>query len=321
MFTAAARQSQQLALTFGRWVFNDAAFVDGIDEDRRDGVDWLRAVPFMLIHLACGFVVVVGVSWTALLVALMAYLVRMFAITGFYHRYFSHRSFEVSRAMRLAMGILGCTAGQRGPLWWAGHHREHHAKSDTAADPHSPSQRGFLYSHTIWFLTRGNFALRTGRVRDWLRYPELVWLEKLDWLPFIGFAFACYALGSWLEEFAPDLDTNGWQLLVWGFFISTVVLYHATYTINSIAHGLGRRRYETPDDSRNNAWLAVITLGEGWHNNHHHYPSSARQGFYWWELDVCFLGLCLMRSLGLARKLKTVPLDVKSSGMVKTRDT
>ena len=295
------------------WVINDETLVRHLSTAERNQIDLLRLLPFALLHGACLFVLVVGVSPVAVAVAIALYAVRMFAITGFYHRYFSHRSFKVPRGTQFLMALAGCTAGQRGPLWWAGHHREHHAESDTAADPHSPKHHGFLFSHTLWFLTRGNFPLRRNRVRDWLRFPELVWLERLDWVPFLALGVACYALGAWLEATAPSLRTSGPQMLIWGFFVSTVTLYHATYTINSVAHRFGRRRYETGDTSRNNAWLALITLGEGWHNNHHHYPLAARQGFFWWELDICYLGLRLMETVGLASDLRPVPASILAS--------
>ena len=149
-------------------------------------------------------------------------------------------------------------------------------------------------------------------MRDWLRFPELRWLERLDWLPFVALGAGCWALGAWLQVAAPGLGTSGAQMLVWGFFISTVVLYHATYTINSLAHRYGTRRYATRDDSRNNAWLALITLGEGWHNNHHFYPASARQGFFWWEVDISWMLLRVMQALGLVRDLRPVPAHVKA---------
>ena len=292
------------------WLLNDERAFGAPDEASRQRIDWLRAIPFVAIHLACLAVLAVGVSPVAVAVAVALYLVRMFFVTAFFHRYFAHRAFRASRGVQFAMAVLGCTAGQRGPLWWAGHHREHHVTADTADDPHSPDHRGVLFSHTLWFLTRGAFATPAHRVRDWLRFPELRWLERLDWLPFVALAFACYALGAWLERAAPSLGTDGPQMLVWGFFVSTVVLYHATYTINSLAHRFGRRRYATRDSSRNNVWLALLTLGEGWHNNHHYYPASARQGFFWWELDVSYLLLRVMAALGLVRDLRPVPARV-----------
>ena len=294
---------------FWQWLTNDPGRVAHLDAGARTRLDWPRVTAFAALHLGCLLVAVVGVSPVALAVAAALYVVRMFFITAFYHRYFAHRSFSVSRPMQLAMAILGCTAGQRGPLWWAGHHRSHHAGADTAKDPHSPAHRGMLFSHMGWFLTVESFALPEHRVRDWLRYPELRALERLDWIPFALLAAACYALGAWLEHTAPALGTSGAQMLVWGFFVSTVALYHATYTINSLAHRFGRRDFDTADDSRNNAWLAVLTLGEGWHNNHHFRPSAARLGFRWWQLDLGYLGLALLRATGLARGLKAVPAD------------
>lgn len=294
------------------WLINDERALVVHAGKPANSLDWTRLVPFVLIHLACLAVIEVGVSPVAVGVAALTYLLRMFFITAFFHRYFSHRAFQASRGFQFVMAVLGCTAGQRGPVWWAGHHREHHINADTELDPHSPAHRGFLFSHTLWFLTRGAFCVPAYRVRDWLRFPELRWLERLDWLPFVALAAGCWALGAWLEAVAPGLGTSGAQMLVWGFFVSTVALYHATYTINSLAHRYGTRRYATRDDSRNNPWLALITLGEGWHNNHHYYPASARQGFFWWEVDFSWMLLRVMQSLGLVRNLRPVPAHVKA---------
>jgi stearoyl-CoA desaturase (delta-9 desaturase) len=270
-------------------------------------MDWMRAAPFIALHLACLAVFFTGVSTAAVTAAAVSYLLRMFFITAFYHRYFGHRAFRASRAMQFVMAALGCTAGQRGPLWWAGHHREHHATADTAADPHSPSHRGMWFSHTLWFLTRRSFALPEQRVKDWLRYPELRALERVDWLPFVLYGAGCYAFGAWLGGAYPELGTSGPQMLVWAFFVSTVALYHATYSINSLAHRFGTRRFKTRDDSRNNPWLALITLGEGWHNNHHRFPAAARQGFFWWEIDISYLVLRVLAAAGLVSGLRQVP--------------
>lgn len=158
-----------------------------------------------------------------------------------------------------------------------------------------------------WFLTKRAFATDLSRVPDLARYPELRWLDRYDVAVPAAMAVGLYALGEVLERFAPGLDTSGPQLLVWGFFVSTVVLFHATVTINSLAHRFGSRRFATTDDSRNNLWLALLTFGEGWHNNHHFYSSSARQGFRWWEIDLTWYGLRLMALLGLVRDLKPVP--------------
>jgi stearoyl-CoA desaturase (delta-9 desaturase) len=302
-----AKHKTSIALRFWWWLVNDPRRQPVLTSAEREQLDWLRIVPFVGIHLGCLLVVYVGVSTAAVVVATGLYLLRMFFVTAFYHRYFSHRAFRTGRVTQFVMALLGTTAGQRGPLWWAAHHREHHLTADTAHDPHSPSHKGVFFSHALWFLTRGSFQTQTHRVKDWMKYRELRLLEQLDWVPFLLLGAGCYGLGWYLESSQPELNTSGAQMLVWGFFISTVALYHATYTINSLAHRFGTRRYPTRDQSRNNFWLALITLGEGWHNNHHYYPVSARQGFRWWELDISYLGLKLLASMGLVENLRPVP--------------
>ncbi|RZA12347.1 MAG: acyl-CoA desaturase [Lysobacteraceae bacterium] len=293
-----------------RWFDTDAGrgSVDASDGDR---VDWLRAVPFIAMHLACLGVFAVGVSATAVWVAVALYALRMFAITGFYHRYFSHRTFQASRPVQFAFALIGAASVQRGPLWWAAHHRHHHVHADTPVDPHSP-RRGFWRSHAGWFLTRSAFRTDPSRIGDLLKFPELRWLDRFDTAVPLALALALYAGGELLARLAPGLGTNGPQLLVWGFFISTVVLFHATVTINSLAHRWGSRRFDTRDDSRNNLWLALLTFGEGWHNNHHFFPGSARQGFHWWEIDITWYGLRLLQALGLVHGLKPVPVSVRA---------
>jgi len=269
------------------------------------------------MHIACIGVIWVGISPAAVAVALVAYLVRMFAITGFYHRYFSHRSFKTSRPWQFIFGLLGASAVQRGPLWWAAHHRYHHANSDQASDVHSPTQHGFWRSHMGWFLSIKGYAPDLRFVRDLLKFPELRWLDRFDILIPVALGLGMFLFGVLLSHLG--LKTNGLQMLVWGFFISTVVCWHATYTINSLSHLFGRQRYRTGDTSRNNWFLAILTLGEGWHNNHHYYPMAARQGFYWWEYDVTFYLLKLMSWLGLIWDLKPVPASVRENPSRKLR--
>jgi len=276
-------------------------------------------LPFVALHLACAAVIWVGWSPVAVLVALGLYLLRMFAITGGYHRYFSHRTYRTSRAVQFLLALLGNASVQRGPLWWAAHHRHHHRHSDEAPDPHSPRVHGFLWSHVGWITTRDNYAVRKELIPDLLRYPELRFLDRHDTLVPLGLGVGLYAAGELLRASWPGLGTSGWQLVVWGFCISTVALYHATFTINSLAHLFGRRRFPTQDDSRNNPWLALITLGEGWHNNHHHYPHSVRQGFRWWELDVTYLTLRAMAAVGLVWELKPVPVELRASRRARLR--
>jgi len=269
-------------------------------------VDLARIIPFVGLHLACLAVLWVGVSPVAIAAFLASYLLRMFAITAFYHRYFAHRAFRTSRAVQFVFALIGASATQRGPLWWAAHHRRHHKCADGRGDPHTP-RKGLAWSHMGWFLSRSHFGTEWAQIPDLARFPELRWLDRFDLVIPVVYAAGMFALGALLNRLAPGLGTSGAQMLVWGYFISTVVLIHVTLTINSLAHRFGSRRFDTPDRSRNNPWLALLTLGEGWHNNHHHFPGSARQGFYWWELDISFLVLKAMSWVGLVRDLKPVP--------------
>jgi len=300
--SAVARAGRML----GAWFDNSAVAVESSDPKH---IDWLRVLPFFGLHLACLGVLWVGWSWTAVGIALALYALRMLAITGFYHRYFSHKAFRTSRAMQFVFALLGASAVQRGPLWWASHHRHHHAHADDEQDVHSPHRHGFLWSHTGWFMASANFATRLAAVPDLAKFPELRFLDRFDALVPLLLALGLYGVGELLAYSAPTLGTSGLQLVVWGFAISTVLLYHATFTVNSLAHTIGWRRYATRDQSRNSLWLALLTFGEGWHNNHHHFPGSARQGFYWWEIDLTYYFLKLLAALGLIWELRLVPAD------------
>jgi len=284
--------------------------------DNAEGIEIIRIIPFVLLHVACLGAFFVEVSLVAILVALVMYVLRMFAITGFYHRYFSHKAFKTSRPIQFIFAFLAASAAQRGPLWWASHHRHHHANSDKPNDSHSPVQHGFIWSHITWFLVNKNFIPKNERVKDLLIYPELRFLDRFDVIAPLFLAIGLYILGTAFEENAPHFGTNGIQLLVWGFVISTVFLYHMTFTVNSLAHVWGKRRFNTNDQSRNNPLIAIFTLGEGWHNNHHHFPSSAKQGFYWWEIDLTYYGLKVLSALGLIWDLRKVPSEVLSNKRV-----
>jgi stearoyl-CoA desaturase (Delta-9 desaturase) len=266
-----------------------------------DSVDWTKSIPFFGVHVACLGVFWTGVSWNAIALCAATYAVRMFAITGGYHRYFAHRSYRTSRAFQFVLAALACSAVQRGPLWWAGHHRHHHQHSDQDADVHSPEREGFWWSHVGWLLSRRHDATRLDVIQDFARYPELRVLNH--WYAASG---VLLALGC--------LAAMGWQGLVWGFFISTVLLFHATFAINSLCHMFGKIRYKTTDASRNSAVLALLTLGEGWHNNHHYYATSTRMGFFWWEIDITFYILKLLSLVGLVWDLKQPPQHVLDVG-------
>jgi stearoyl-CoA desaturase (delta-9 desaturase) len=232
-----------------------------------------------------------GVDATALLLCGGTYLLRMFGVTAGYHRYFAHRTYKTSRLGQFVLAWLGCSCLQRGPLWWTSRHRDHHRHSDTPADPHSPHETTFWWSHVGWILSTEHQDTAWDQIREWSVYPELRWLDRNHWVPGLVLAVLCWLIG-------------GWTGLVWGFLVSTILVYHAVFTINSLSHLFGSRRYATCDESRNNLFLALITLGEGWHNNHHHYQSSANQGFFWWEIDISFSILRLLKCLGLVWDLR-----------------
>lgn len=267
----------------------------------------MDALPILAIHVIGGMVFLTGFSWIAVAVAVALFWGRMFVITAFYHRYFSHRTFRTHRITQFVFAFLGTTCAQRGPCWWAAHHREHHRHSDDEPDPHSPWWKGTLWSHTAWFLTDKGRATNWEGIPDWRKVPELVWLEKYHLIGPLALIGSMGMLGWVCQAWAPSLGTGPWQMIAWGFGLSTSVLYHATFTINSLAHRIGSQRFDTGDHSRNNWFLALITLGEGWHNNHHYCPGTVRQGFYWWEFDPAYWTLRLMSMVGLVWELNPVP--------------
>ena len=260
---------------------------------RRRGTFSLRSLPFLLLQASVLLVFTTHFSWTGLLLCLSCYFIRMFAITGFYHRYFSHRTYAMGRPMQFLAALLGATATQKGALWWAAHHRMHHKASDTEADPHN-SHEGFWHAHWMWFLYRESAVTEFDRIPELACYPELRLLDRLCYLPAFLMGLGLFAVG-------------GWHWLVWGYFVSTFLLSNGTYTINSLMHYWGRQRFYTGDESRNHWLLALLTLGEGWHNNHHRYQASTRNGFFWYEIDPTYYLLKLMSFVGLVRDLKPVP--------------
>jgi stearoyl-CoA desaturase (delta-9 desaturase) len=272
-----------------------------------DTLEGSKLIPFLFLHLGCLLAFYCGWSPVSIILAIVLYWVRMFAITAFYHRYFSHRSFKTSRLGQFVFALLAMSAIQRGPLWWASHHRKHHRESDKTNDPHSPIVKGLFWSHFGWMTASTNLKTDYSVVKDWAKFPELVFLNQYDWIVPLLYAALLYVSGVFLAQLYPQWHTSGFQFLVWGFFISTVILFHGTCTINSLAHLFGSQRYDTGDRSRNNVWLALITLGEGWHNNHHRYQHTARQGFFWWEIDCTYYLLSAMAFLGLIYDLNPVP--------------
>ncbi len=277
-------------------------------------IDWQRTLPFLFLHGGCLAVFWVGMSPVSVGAAFFFYLIRMFAITGFYHRYFSHRTFKTSRAAQFLFAVLGNASMQRGPLWWAATHRHHHHHADDEEDMHSPSRKGFFWSHIGWLTSMRNFFTPYEKVADLSRYPELVFLNRYDKTIPILYGLMMLAIGAAFEKKFPFLHVTMWQFFVWTFFISTTLLLHGTLFINSLAHLWGNRSYETSDNSRNNWWLSLITLGEGWHNNHHRYPHATRQGFRWWEIDITYYCLKILSWCGIIWDLKPVPRSILDEG-------
>ena len=257
----------------------------------------VEAIPFALAHVACLAAIWTGVSWSDIGLAVGLYALRMFAVTAGYHRYFSHRAFKTGRVFQVVLAFVAQTSAQRGVLWWAAKHRHHHRHSDSKEDVHSPVHDGFWHSHFGWFFTERHAHTDWDAIRDFAKYPELRWLDRQPHLPAVLLGVVVWALA-------------GWPGLIVGFFWSTVALWHATFSINSLAHVIGRRRYVTGDESRNNWWLAVLTFGEGWHNNHHHFRSAARQGFHWYEIDVSYYVLKALAAVGLVWELRDPPVHV-----------
>jgi len=266
--------------------------------DRRFG--W-RSLPFFFVHVAAvAGVVRLGWSWKGFALAIALYYARMFFVTAGYHRYFSHRSFRTSRVMQFIFALGASTTSQKGILWWASHHRLHHKLSDQPGDVHSAKLDGFWWSHVGWILSEKHEKTDESRVKDLLRYPELRWFDRWFLVPPIAMGIVLFLIG-------------GWWAVVWGMLVSTTLLWHGTFTINSLTHIFGKRRYATTDNSRNHWLLALITMGEGWHNNHHYYQRSERQGFFWWEIDLTHYVLRAMQALGLVWDLHAPPKKVRDA--------
>ncbi len=267
----------------------------------RRAYELITFIPFITMHVAC-----LGLLWTGArpidwIVCGVLYFVRVFGVMAGYHRYFSHRTFKTSRVFQFVLAVLAELSVQKGVLWWAAHHRTHHKFTDLPWDVHSPVQTGFWHAHMMWLAESGSEDTRDERVRDLARFPELVWLNKYWPVP-----PTLLGVGVFLAF--------GWSGLLLGFCVSTVLVWHATFLVNSLAHMIGKRRFATTDTSRNNWLIALFTLGEGWHNNHHHFMGSARQGFYWWEIDVTYYVLRVLAWLGVVWDIRPVPAAVLAEG-------
>lgn len=270
------------------------------------------SIPLLFMHLSCAGIFFVQGGWPAWSIFALMYVVHVFALTAGYHRYFAHKSFKTSRSFQFILAVLGATAAQRDPLWWASHHRIHHQTADTEADPHSPRQHGFWWAHMGWIMRRDLMETRFDKVKDFAKYPELMWLNRHPYAPAFVLAAVLLGTGAGIHRMQPAWGITGPQFLFYGFFLSTVAVYHVTFCINSVAHMFGRRRFDQSDDSRNNWLLGLLAMGEGWHNNHHRYAVCARQGFRWWEIDLSYYLLRGLERLHLVWDIRQPPRSLLS---------
>ena len=281
-------------------VIVDATRAPAADAPARFPMLNLPGMAFVGLHVAAVVLpFFVSFTWVGLALFAAFYSIRVFGLTAGYHRYFAHRGYKTSRWFQFVIGCMGASALQRGPIWWAGHHRSHHKHSDTELDVHSPVTSSVWWSHVGWVLSNKFSDTPWHQMKDWARFPEMKWLDKWDVLPGVLVAPFCWLVGY----LTGGLD-GAWSGLVWGFFVSTVAVYHVTFMVNSVCHLFGTRRYATGDDSRNNWVVGLLTFGEGWHNNHHHYPSAARQGFKWWEIDISYMVLKALSAVGVVWDLR-----------------
>jgi stearoyl-CoA desaturase (delta-9 desaturase) len=269
-----------------------------VADDRK--INWGTSAAFFFVHFFPLMAIWTGVTWTAVAILVVTYYVRVLCITAGYHRYFSHRTYRLSRVPQFLLAFGALTASQKGPLWWAAHHRHHHRYSDTDVDIHSPKD-GFVWSHMGWILCDRYNGTDLNAIRDFARFPELRFLNDHDWIGPWALGAACFLIG-------------GWSGLFFGFFLSTILLWHGTFLVNSLAHVMGRRRFETNDTSKNSFLIAFVTAGEGWHNNHHRYQTSARQGFYWWQFDPTWYLLRVGEKLGIVKDLRRPPKRILDEG-------
>jgi len=274
------------------------------DEDNRL---LMASSPIFIMHLLALGALFTGFSWAAVIALLITYVVRVFALTAGFHRYFSHRSFKTSRTFQFIMAWVGTSAAQLGPMWWAANHRHHHQHSDKPEDIHSPVIKDAFWAHIGWILCRAYGTIQQDRIKYLSKYPELRFIDRFHVLPVASLIGVLYAVGAGLNTYYPALGTSGMQMVMWGFFLSTILVYHVTFCVNSVTHIIGNKRFDNDDESRNSFWIALLTFGEGWHNNHHRWPLSARQGMYWWEFDLSYLLLRGLEKLGLVWDLKVYP--------------
>jgi fatty-acid desaturase len=267
----------------------------------QEKMNWLTISVLTLLHIGA-IAALFCFSWRNLAVALFVYWIAVgFGISLGYHRLHTHRGFKTSLLFEYFLAVCGALSFEGGPIFWVATHRIHHQKSDRDGDPHSPRD-GAWWAHVGWILVgeskHSNTRLMSKYAPDLARHRFYVWLNNYHWLPTVALAALLYAIG-------------GLPLFLWAICLRIVVGLHATWLVNSATHMWGSRRFATRDDSRNNWWVALITFGEGWHNNHHAHPVSARHGLAWYEFDLSWITLKLLRVIGLVNSIQVARLNTK----------
>lgn len=283
-----------------------AASPGGIQMGRsqtESGVVWTTAVFMGIFHLGA-FAALFFFSWTNLIIAAVLYLLAVDCGIGMgYHRLLVHRGYQVPKAVEYFLTVCGTLALEGGPIAWVATHRIHHRHSDQPGDPHTPRE-GTWWAHMGWIITGRALNTQTEALAhyapDLARDRVQVWLSKYHWVPLLILGIGLFAAGT----LAGGLR-GGIGLFLWAIFLRVTIGLHATWLVNSATHLHGARRFRTQDDSRNNWWVALLTGGEGWHNNHHANPVSARHGLAWYEFDPNYYGILLLKKLGLAKHVRT----------------
>ncbi|AJC49366.1 acyl-CoA desaturase [Allofrancisella guangzhouensis] len=258
--------------------------------------NYITKIAFAGLHFSCLGIFFVNYNLTALLVFIITFSMRTFALTAGYHRYFAHKSFQTSRTFQFILALIGTWASQKGPLWWSGHHRYHHIHSDKTTDLHSP-KNGFFQSHISWIFNPTNNSVDSKYTKGWSKYPEIVWLDKFSHLSFFLYLIGLFVIGNFVAYKYPNLGTSGLSFVFFGGILSTVLLYHTTFSVNSFCHIFGSKDYLTTDNSRNNWLIAILTFGEGWHNNHHKFAYSVRNNLKFWQIDITYIILSILKKL------------------------
>ncbi len=258
--------------------------------------DWSIIIYMAAIHFVALFALIPSnFNWHAIAVAFVLYWITGgLGITLGFHRLVSHRSFQTPKWLEYCLVFCGTLACQGGPIEWIGLHRIHHKFSDTEPDPHD-SNKGFWWSHMGWMLSQNPSSKEVPRfTQDIINDPVYQFFQKY-------FIPIQVVLGLILYSF------GGWPFVIWAIFVRLVVVFHCTWFVNSATHKFGYQSYESEDNSKNCWWVALLTFGEGWHNNHHAYQYSARHGLRWWEIDLTWMTISLLQSLGLATSVKLAP--------------